>query len=82
MALVEGYKGQSSINYFQIDYFNITESADTTGTASDSTGTTAISRRASLPLLKGDARVFDMQGRYLGTDEKKISPAVKTVKKR
>ena len=83
MALVEGYKGQSSINYFQIDYFNITESADTTGTASDSTGeTTAISRRASLPLLKGDARVFDMQGRYLGTGEQKISPAVRTVKKR
>ena len=82
MALVEGYKGQSSINYFQIDYFNITETADTTGTTSDSTGTTAISRRASLPLLKGDARVFDMQGRYLGTDEQKISPAVRTVKKR
>ena len=83
MALVEGYKGQSSINYFQIDYFNITESADTTGTASDSTGeTTAISRRASLPFLKGDARVFDMQGRYLGNGEKKISPAVKTVRKR
>ena len=78
-----GYKGQSSINYFQIDYFNITESADTTGTASDSTGeTTAISRRASLPFLKGDARVFDMQGRYLGNGEKKISPAVKTVRKR
>ena len=38
MALVEGYKGQSSINYFQIDYFNITESAD-------STGTTAIAKR-------------------------------------
>ena len=82
MALVEASKGESSINFFQIDYFNITESADTTGTASDSTGTTAISRRASLPLLKGDARVFDMQGRYLGTGEKKISPAVKTVKKR
>ena len=28
------------------------------------------------------ARVFNMQGRYLGTDEKKISPAVKIVKKR
>ena len=82
MALVEASKGEGYINFFQIDYFNITESADTTGTASDSTGTTAISRRASLPLLKGDARVFDMQGRYLGTDEKKISPAVKTVKKR
>jgi hypothetical protein len=26
--------------------------------------------------------VFDMQGRYLGTGEKKISPAVRTVKKR
>ena len=75
MALVEASKGESSINFFQIDYFNITESADTTGT-------TAISRRASLPLLKGDARVFDMQGRYLGTGEKKISPAVRTVKKR
>ena len=36
----------------------------------------------TVPLLKGDARVFDMQGRYLGTDEKKISPAVRTVKKR
>ena len=34
--------------------------------------------RASLPLLKSDARVFDMQGRYLGTGE----PAVRTVKKR
>ena len=75
MALVEGYKGQSSINYFQIDYFNITETAD-------STGTTAISRRASLPLLKGGTRAFDMQGRYLGTGEQKLSPAVKTVKKR
>ena len=75
MALVEASKGESSINFFQIDYFNITESADTTGT-------TAISRRASLPLLKGDARVFDMQGRYLGTGEQKISPAVRTVKKR
>lgn len=29
-----------------------------------------------------NARVFDMQGRYLGTGEKKISPAVRTVKKR
>ena len=75
MALVEASKGEGYINFFQIDYFNITESAD-------STGTTAISRRASLPFLKGDARVFDMQGRYLGTGEKKISPAVKTVKKR
>jgi len=75
MALVEGSKGKGYINFFQIDYFNITETAD-------STGTTAISRRASLPLLKSDTRVFDMQGRYLGTGEKKISPAVKTVKKR
>ena len=75
MALVEASKGEGYINFFQIDYFNITESAD-------STGTTAISRRASLPFLKGDARVFDMQGRYLGTGEKKISPAVRTVKKR
>ena len=33
-------------------------------------------RRAS------NARVFDMQGRYLGTGEKKISPAIKTVRKR
>ena len=82
MALVEGSKGKGYISYFQIDNFNITESADTTSTASDSTGTTAISRRASLPLLKGDARVFDMQGRYLGTGEQKISPAVRTVKKR
>ena len=76
MALVEASKGESSISFFQIDYFNITESADSTGE------TTAISRRASLPLLKGDARVFDMQGRYLGTGEQKISPAVRTVKKR
>jgi hypothetical protein len=59
-----------------MDYFNITESADSSG------GTTAISRSASLPVLKGDYRVFDMQGRYLGTGEKKISPAVRTVKKR
>lgn len=36
----------------------------------------------TVPLLKGDARVFDMQGRYLGTGEQKISPAVRTVKKR
>jgi len=36
----------------------------------------------TMPLLKGDARMFDMQGRYLGTGEKKISPAVRTVKKR
>ena len=76
MALVEGSKGKCCTSYLTIDYFNITESADSTGE------TTAISRRASLPLLKGDARVFDMQGRYLGTGEKKISPAVKTVKKR
>ena len=76
MALVEGSKGKGYISYFQIDYFNITESADSTGE------TTAISRRANLPLLKGDARVFDMQGRYLGTSEQKLSPAVKTVKKR
>ena len=75
MALVEGYKGESYTSYLTIDYFNITESAD-------STGTTAISRRASLPLLKGDARVFDMQGRYLGTGEQKISPTIRTVKKR
>ena len=75
MALVEGSKGKGYISYFQIDYFNITESADSTGE------TTAISRRANLPLLKGDARVFDMQGRYLGTSEQKLSPAVKTVKK-
>ena len=60
---------------FRSDYFNITESAD-------STGTTAISRRASLPVLNNDYRVFDMQGRYLGTGEQKISPAVRTVKKR
>lgn len=33
-------------------------------------------RRAS------NVRMFDMQGRYLGTGEQKISPAVKTVKKR
>ena len=76
MALVEGSKGKCCTSYLTIDYFNITESADSTGE------TTAISRRASLPLLKGDARVFDMQGRYLGTGEKKISPAVRTVKKR
>ena len=82
MALVEASRGESYTSLLQIDYFNITETADTTGTAADSTGTTAISRRASLPLLKGDARVFDMQGRYLGTGEKKISPAVRTVKKR
>jgi hypothetical protein len=90
MALVESSKGKNEISALQIDYFNITETADTTsaiadtsGTSADSSGeTTAISRRASLPLLKGDARVFDMQGRYLGTDEKKISPAVRTVKKR
>ena len=75
MALVEGSKGKCCTSYLTIDYFNITESAD-------STGTTAISRRASLPFLKGDARVFDMQGRYLGTGEKKNSPAVRTVKKR
>lgn len=82
MALVEGSKGKYCTSYLTIDYFNIIESADTTGTASDSTGTTAISRRASLPLLKGNTRVFDMQGRYLGTGEQKISPAVRTVKKR
>ncbi|MBR4915629.1 MAG: glycoside hydrolase family 11 protein [Fibrobacter sp.] len=82
MALVDGSKGKSWTSYLTIDYFNITESADTTGTASDSTGTTAISRRASLPLLKGGTRVFDMQGRYLGTGEQKISPAIRTVKKR
>ena len=75
MALVEASKGESSISALQIDYFNITETADTTGT-------TAISRRTSLPLLKGNTRVFDMQGRYLGTGEQKISPAVRTVKKR
>lgn len=31
---------------------------------------------------ESNARVFDMQGRYLGTGEQKISPAVRTVKKR
>lgn len=36
----------------------------------------------TVPLLKGGTRVFDMQGRYLGTSEQKISPAVRTVKKR
>ena len=76
MALVEGYKGEYCTSYLTMDYFNITESADSSG------GTTAISRSASLPALKGDYRVFDMQGRYLGTGEKKISPAVRTVKKR
>jgi len=76
MALVDGSKGKSCTSYLVMDYFNITETADSTG------GTTAISRRASLPLLKGNARVFDMQGRYLGTGEQKFSPAIKTIKKR
>ena len=31
---------------------------------------------------ESNARVFDMQGRYLGTGEQKISPAIRTVKKR
>ena len=76
MALVDGSKGEYYTSYLTIDYFNITESADSSG------GTTAISRSANQPLLKGDARVFDMQGRYLGTSEQKISPTIRTVKKR
>jgi hypothetical protein len=76
MALVEGSKGKGYTSYLTIDYFNITETADSSG------GTTPILKRASLPLLKGNARVFDMQGRYLGTGEQKFSPAIKTVKKR
>lgn len=31
---------------------------------------------------ESNARVFDMQGRYLGIGEQKISPAIRTVKKR
>ena len=76
MALVEGSKGKGYTSYLTIDYFNITETADSSG------GTTPILKRASLPLLKGNARVFDMQGRYLGTGEQMFSPAIKTVKKR
>ena len=76
MALVEGSKGKSYTSYLTIEYFNITESADSTGE------TTAILKRANLPVLKSDYRMFDMQGRYLGTSEQKISPAVRTVKKR
>ena len=76
MALVEGSKGKSYTSYLTIDYFNITETADSSG------GTTPILKRASLPLLKGNARVYNMQGRYLGTGEQKFSPAIKTVKKR
>ena len=76
MALVEGSKGKGYTSYLTIDYFNITETADSSG------GTTPILKRASLPLLKDNARVFDMQGRYLGTGEQKFSPAIKTVKKR
>ena len=75
LALVEGSKAKNTSSSVYFKYFDITETAG-------STGTTAISRRASLPLLKSDARVFDMQGRYLGTSEKKISPAIRTVKKR
>ena len=76
MALVDGSKGKSYTSYLTIDYFNITETADSSG------GTTPILKRASLPLLKGNARVYNMQGRYLGTGEQKFSPAIKTVKKR
>ena len=76
MALVEGSKGKSYTSYLTIEYFNITESADSTGE------TTAILKRANLPVLKSDYRMFDMQGRYLGTSEQKLSPAIKTVKKR
>ena len=76
MALVEASKGESDISALQIDYFNITETADSSG------GTTPILKRASQPVLNKEYRVFDMQGRYLGTSEQKISPAIRTVKKR
>ena len=76
MALVEASKGESDISALQIDYFNITETADSSG------GTTPILKRASLPVLNKEYRVFDMQGRYLGTSEQKISPTIRTVKKR
>jgi hypothetical protein len=76
MALVEASKGESDISALQIDYFNITETADSSG------GTTPILKRASLPGLNKEYRVFDMQGRDLGTSEQKISPTIRTVKKR
>ena len=76
MALVEASKGESDISALQIDYFNITETADSSG------GTTPILKRASLPVLNKEYHVFDMQGRYLGTSEQKISPTIRTVKKR
>jgi len=76
MALVDGSKGKSCTSYLVMDYFNITETADSSGE------TTAILRRASLPVLKRDYRVYNMQGRYLGIGEQKFSPAIKTVKKR
>ncbi|SHH92835.1 protein of unknown function [Fibrobacter sp. UWCM] len=48
----------------------------------DSTTGIAIPREYYETRRASNARVFDMQGRYLGTGEQKISPAVRTVKKR
>ena len=83
-ALVEAWSAKNHITFINFSKFEITETADTSSvTPADSTGeTTAILRRASLPVLKSDYRVYNMQGRYLGTGEQKFSPAIKTVKKR
>jgi hypothetical protein len=51
-------------------------------TSPDSTTGIAIPREYYETRRASNARVFDMQGRYLGTGEQKISPAVRTVKKR
>ena len=83
-ALVEAWSAKNHITFINFSKFEITETADTSSvTPADSTGeTTAILRRASLPVLNKDFRVYNMQGRYLGTGEQKFSPAIKTVKKR
>ena len=83
-ALVDVWSAANHITLINFSKFEITETADTSSvTPADSPGkTTAILRRASLPVLKSDYRMFDMQGRYLGTSEQKISPTIRTVKKR
>ena len=83
-ALVEAWSAANHISLINFSKFEITETADTSSVtpADSSGGTTAILKRASLPVLNKDYRVYNMQGRYLGTGEKKLSPTIKTVKKR
>lgn len=51
-------------------------------TSPDSTAAIATPHENHENRRASNVRMFDMQGRYLGTGEQKISPAVRTVKKR